>query len=103
MILWHHFREGGWTMYPVFFLGLLAVGSAGRFAWRGEHQLLGFLRWLLAALLAAGGFGFTLAMMMTLTASQGPEDPRQMARIVMEGTTESANVPAAALMFASLA
>jgi hypothetical protein len=97
--LWHLFLEGGWMMYPVFALGLFAVGSAGRFAWRGEHQLLGFLRWLLGALLAAGCLGFTIGLMKTLNASQRPPDPQQMARIVMEGTTEAANVPGAALMF----
>lgn len=88
-------------MYPVFALGLLAAGTAGRFALRGEHQLLGFLHWLLGALLAAGAFGFTVEMMRVLSASQGPEDWLLIARVVMEGTTEAANVPAAALMFAT--
>lgn len=101
--LWHHFLEGGWMMYPVFALGLFTVGTAGRFAWRGEHQLLGFLNWILGALLAAGAFGFTVEMMRILTASQEPSDSLVMARIVMEGTTEAANVPAAALMFATFA
>ena|SRR5688572_4924223 len=97
--LWHLFLEGGWMMYPVFALGLFAVTTGGRFAWRGEHQLLGFLRWLLGALLASGSLGFTIGLMKTLNASQRPPDPQQMARIVMEGFTEAANVPALALMF----
>lgn len=97
--LWHHFLEGGWMMYPVFVLGLLAVGAAGRFAWRGEHQLLGFLYWLVAALLSAGAFGFTVEMMRVLNATQGPESPLWIGRILMEGITEASNVPAAALMF----
>lgn len=100
--LWHSFREGGWSMYPVFALGLVAVGAAARFAWRGEHQLLGFIRWLVAALLATGVFGFTIGMMKTLHASQGPTEPALAARIVMEGTTEASNNLAAALMFTVL-
>lgn len=90
-------------MYPVFALGSLTVGTAGRFAWRGEHQLLGFLYWTLGALLAAGSFGFTVEMMRVLSASQGPDEWLLIARIVMEGATEAANVPAAALMFTTCA
>ena len=103
MVLWHHFLEGGWMMYPVFGLGLLTVGSAARFAARGEHQLLGFIAWMMRTLLAAGGFGFAIEMMRILTASQGPDDAMLMARIVMEGTTEASHVPALALMFMTFA
>lgn len=101
--LWQHFQEGGWAMYPVFVFGLTAVGAAGRFAWRGEHQLLGFIRWVLVTLLASGGFGFTVGMMMTLTAAQQRAEALQMARIVMVGSAESANNLAAVLMFAVVA
>jgi hypothetical protein len=100
--LWHLFLEGGWVMYPVFALGLTAVGTAARFAWRGEHQLLGFLYWILAALLSTGAFGFTVGMMRVLNATQGPENPLWIARILMEGITEAANNPALALMFTIL-
>jgi hypothetical protein len=103
MRLWHHFLEGGWMMYPVFAWGLLTLGTTARFALRGEHQLVVSGAWMLRALLAAGGFGFTIEMMRILSASQGPEDPMLMARIVMEGTTEAAHVPALALMFVTLA
>jgi hypothetical protein len=103
MRLWHHFQEGGWMMYPVFALGLLTVGATARFALRGEHQLLVFSAWMFRALLAAAGFGFVIEMMRILSASQGPDDPMLMARIVMEGTTEACNVPALALMFVTLA
>src|SRR5687768_2136329 len=73
--LWHQFREGGWVMYPVFALGLVAVGAAARFALRGEHQLLPFIRWVIVSLLLTGAFGFTLAMMKTLHAAQKPSEP----------------------------
>lgn len=97
--LWHHFQEGGWMMYPVFLLGLLSVGAAARFAWRGEHQLLSFVTWITRTLLTAGGFGFIVEMMRILHAAQGPDEPMLAARIVMEGTTEACNVPASSLMF----
>ena len=86
-------------MYPVFVFGLLAAGAAGRFAWRGEHQLLGFIRGAAATTLSSGAFGFTAGMMMVFNASRKADDPLQMARIVMEGTSEAANNPAAAFMF----
>jgi hypothetical protein len=94
-----HFQEGGWVMYPVFVLGLVALGTAGRFAWRGEHQLLGFLYWIVAALLSTGAFGFVVGMMKCLHATQGPDNPLWIGRILMEGLTEASNLPASALMF----
>jgi hypothetical protein len=97
--IWAHFQEGGWMMYPVFMLGLMTVGAAGRFAWRGEHQLLPFIGWMLRALLGSGAFGFLVGMMRALHAAQGPENPLNMARIVLEGFAEASHVPAFALMF----
>ena len=75
-------------MYPIFALGLLTVGSSARFALRGEHQLLGFVGWMMRTLLAAAGFGWLAEMMRILSASQGPSDPLLISRIVMEGTQE---------------
>lgn len=89
-------------MYPVFATGLVVAGVAGRFAWRGEHQLLGFIRWTLVALLAFGAMGFAIGAMMLLRAGQQPDDPKQMARIVMEGIAEATNNLAAALMFTAI-
>jgi hypothetical protein len=101
--LFHSFQEGGWVMYFVFALGLVAVGAAGRFALRGEQQLLEFIRWNLRALLLCGLFGFTTGMIKVLHASQLAAGPEQTARILMEGTAEAANNPAAALMYGILA
>jgi hypothetical protein len=100
--LWVLFQEGGWVMYPVFALGLIAVGAAARFALRGEHQLLAFIRWLTATLLLSAAFGFIVGMMRALNASLRPSDPMLAARIVMEGFTEAASLPATALMFSAL-
>jgi hypothetical protein len=100
--LFHSFHEGGWVMYFVFALGLVAVGAAGRFALRGEHQLLEFIRWNLRALLLCGLFGFTTGMIKALHASQRAAEPAQTARIIIEGAAEAANNPAAALMYSIL-
>jgi hypothetical protein len=86
-------------MYPVFLLGVMTVGSAGRFAWRGEHQLLAYINSMLRALLAAGAFGFLVGRMRALHHAQGAGEPTQMARIVMEGIAEASSVPGLALMF----
>lgn len=101
--LYLQFMEGGWVMYPVFAMGFICVGAAARFAWRGEHQLVAFIQWMLRSLLTVGAFGFVVGMMRVLHYAQKPDDARQMARIVMEGTTEASNNVAAALMFSFFA
>jgi hypothetical protein len=90
-------------MYPIFILGLITVGAAARFAWRGEHQLLVFIAWMLRALLASGALGFLMGLMRALHAAQGAEEPVQMARIVMEGINEASHMPGMALMFTTFA
>ena len=101
-----HFREGGWVMYPVFGLGVLAVGAAGRFAWRGEHQLLGFIRWITLSVLGAGAFGFCAGMLLvlscaTLDACMSLHHTDRGA-VLLIGTREALNLPTAALMFVVL-
>src|ERR1041384_8270466 len=101
--LFPSFQEGGWVMYIVFALGLVAVGTAARFALRGEHQLLGFIRWSLRALLLAGVFGFITGMIKVLHAATRASDLALAARLLLEGTSEAANNPASALLFSILA
>jgi hypothetical protein len=97
--MWHRFLEGGWAMYPIFGLGLLAAGAAGRFALRGEHQLLGFVRWLIAALLLMGVFGFSVGSIKVLHAAASRSDLTESARLLSIGFGEAANCLGAALMF----
>jgi hypothetical protein len=109
MGLWHSFREGGWAMYLIFAFGLLGVGAAGRFAWRGEHQLVGFVRWITLTVLACGAFGFFVGIQRLLgfagerlpTAPFWPElslsDRR--ATLLIEGTREALTCVSGALMF----
>lgn len=102
-VLWHSFMDGGWAMYPVFGLGLIVVGVAGRFALRGEHQLLAFIRWMLASLLATGAFGFIIGMMRALHFAQGRPDLDSALRLIMEGLAEAANNLSGALLFTIVA
>lgn len=101
--LGHSFMEGGWVMFIVVGVGLVTLGTAARFALRGEHRLLGFIRYSLRALLLSGLFGFTTGMIKALHyAAALSADFGQTARIVIEGTSEAGNNPAAALLFGIL-
>jgi hypothetical protein len=97
--LWHHFQEGGWAMWPIFGLGLVGVGAAGRFAWRGEHQLLAFVRWLLLTLLACGAFGFSSGMIKVFHYVAQRVAPENRGGILCEGTGEALNNISAGLLF----
>jgi hypothetical protein len=105
--LWHSFQEGGWAMYIIFALGLPGVGAAGRFAWRGEHQLRAFLRWITLTVLATGAFGFAIGEQATLRAvTSGFGEPGvgeslgdHRIAILLMGTQEALNCISGALMF----
>ena len=107
MGLWQNFQEGGWAMYLIFALGLPGVGAAGRFAWRGEHQLIAFLRWIALTLVAAGWFGFFVGMQRALSAlgqfappDQGMGEKRVY--ILIMGLSEALNCVSGSLMFVVL-
>lgn len=107
--LWHSFREGGWAMYPIFAFGFLGVGAAGRFAWRGEHQLVGFVRWISTTIVACGAFGFLIGVQRMLgfagenlvKAPFWPEMtlPERRMTLLIEGTREALNCVSSALLF----
>jgi biopolymer transport protein ExbB/TolQ len=109
--LWHSFQLGGWMMWVIFALGLPGVGAAGRFAWRGEHQLLASLRWLIGTLLASGWFGFfvgeqkalyaTLYRLGEFAASDQALSDQRVA-VLIEGTGEALHCVSGALLFVVL-
>jgi hypothetical protein len=103
MALWHSFQEGGWAMYLIFALGLPGVGAAGRFAWRGEHQLIAFLRWMALTLLATGWFGFFVGMQRALgyRASEFAVS-EQRVFVLLEGLREALTCVSGSLMFVVL-
>lgn len=100
--LWHYFQMGGWAMYPIFVLGLLGVAAAGRFAWRGEHQLLGFLRWLALSVIACGLFGFFAGMIACsrYVVYRAPADRAFL--VLIEGFGEALNNVTASSMFTAV-
>jgi hypothetical protein len=99
--LWHSFQDGGWVMYWIFAFGLTGVASAGRFAWRGEHQLLGFIRWMAVTVLLSGCFGFVVGSQLMLAAATSPpaSDLEARANILLHGTREALSCVSGALMF----
>jgi hypothetical protein len=99
---WQHFQSGGWAMYPIFALGLLGVAAAGRFAWRGEHQLLGFQRWLTLTVVTCGLFGFFAGMIKVcfFVAYRVPQE--QKFAILMAGFGEALSNVTSSLMFTML-
>jgi hypothetical protein len=100
--LWLAFQEGGWMMWFIFLFGLLALSAAGRFAWRGEHQLLGFVRWMCATTFASGVFGFLIGMSKVFQYVVHRVKPGERALILMEGTREALQNTSAALLFVVL-
>jgi hypothetical protein len=103
--LWSSFRDGGWVMYWIFAFGLTAVGTAGRFAWRGEHQLLGFIRWMAVTVLASGWFGFFVGSQQMLRAITNAPTPADLPSIVQRwyillyGVREALSCVSGSLMF----
>jgi hypothetical protein len=95
---WLAFQEGGWMMWFIFLFGLLALSAAGRFALRGEHQLLGFVKWMCATAFGSGVFGFLIGMSKVFQYVVHGAKPGERALILVEGTREALqNVNAASL------
>jgi len=96
-------------MYLIFALGLPGVGAAGRFAWRGEHQLLGYLRWLALTLIASGWFGYFVGTQRMLGFIDSPRFAQfapldqslsdQRVYVLIQGTGEALTCVSASLMF----
>ena len=97
------FRDGGWGMWPVLVFGLLAVVAAARFAWRGEHRLTPFVRWMTATTLSSAVLGFAMAMMAVFNylVTRRPEGD-QLITILFEGTKEALNCITFGLLMTTL-
>lgn len=97
--LWHFFQMGGWAMWLIFALGLVAVGAAGRFAWRGEHQLATFIRWMVLTIVSCGCFGFVVGMIKATSFIAQRVAAAERGRVLIEAVGEALNNIAAALIF----
>lgn len=103
--LWATFQDGGWTMYAIFALGLVGIGAAGRLAWRGEHQLIAFIRWLLLTIFACGWFGFFVGMQRVLQAvvyRLANDSLERRLMTFLEGSKEALTCVSGSLMFVVL-
>jgi len=100
--LWLAFQEGGWMMWFTFLFGLFALTAAGRFAWRGEHQLLGFVRWMCATTFGSGLFGFLIGMSKVFYYVVHRVKPGERAVVLLEGTREALQNLSAASLFVLL-
>ena len=89
-------------MWFIFLFGLLALSAAGRFAWRGEHQLLAFVRWMCATTFASGVFGFLIGMTKVFQYVVHGAKPGERAVILVEGTREALQTLSAASLFVVL-
>jgi hypothetical protein len=98
---WENWQDGGWGMWPILVFGTLAIVAAARFAWRGEHGLTGFVRWMALTTISSAVLGFSTGMHKVLDAVLGHNpkfeaptgaelaDFRTM--ILLEGTKEASN------------
>jgi len=100
--IWENWREGGWGMWPILLFGTLAVLGAARFAWRGEHRLTGFVRWMTFTTGSSAVLGFITGMMATFSylVFQVPESER--GKIMILGTRESSSCLAFGLVMTTL-
>jgi hypothetical protein len=100
--LWARWEDGGWGMWPVLVFGVLALFGAARFAWRGEHGLTGFVRWMTLTTASSTLLGFVAAMQVVFNAIVGhdarieypagiADAPEFRARLLFEGTKEAAS------------
>lgn len=87
--LWVAFQEGGWGMWWLLGLGAVSFVAALRFAWRGEHQCVPFLKWMIVTELLVGGFGFLSGMMLVLRHVIEQVAPEQRWWVLFIGTREA--------------
>jgi hypothetical protein len=106
--LWQNWQDGGWGMWPILVFGVLSVIGAARFAWRGEHDLTGFVRWMLVTTGSSALLGFSSGMQAVFNYLRR-EEPAEVAkvadwriRILFEGTKEASNCLSFGLLLITL-
>ena len=111
--IWENWQDGGWGMWPILMFGLLALVGAARVAWRGEHALTPFVRWMSLTTASSALFGFLTGMHKVFDAAIGhdprfepPTAPAELAdfrfKILFEGTKEASNTLAFAMIWLTL-
>lgn len=85
------FREGGWPMWSILFIGLFLVGASTRFAIKPHPAMKSFLKYLSLAVLAASihGFVMDLGTVFGFVANSESVPDAQVTRILLQGFHES--------------
>jgi hypothetical protein len=100
--LLENWQDGGWGMWFLLVFGALAVTSAARFAWKGDHRLRAFILWMAVTTLASSALSFATGMIKVLGYVAHPSDPEQRLVILVEGTKEALNCITFGLMLVTL-
>jgi hypothetical protein len=83
------FREGGWSMFGIVLLGLVALATSAYYAARPDAQHEGFLKWMSRATFWSVMVGMASDFATTFHAACEIEDANQRSRIALEGSAES--------------
>jgi hypothetical protein len=109
--MWEFFKEGGWGMWAILFLGVALIVSAGRFAVKPERRRTGFLGGLALSTVFATLYALStdLGMVFYTVADRDKVPDAELARTLLQGLKESSRpvsfgsliLTVAALLFAA--
>jgi len=90
-IMWEFFKEGGWPMWSILFIGFFLIGASIRFAVKPHAAKKELLKYLSFATIAAivQGLVMDLGMVFGYTANTENVPDAQLERILLEGFHES--------------
>jgi len=83
------FRNGGWSMFVLVILGLVALGTAAFHAARPDTRHEGFLKWMSRAILWSTLVGVSSDFATTFYFTSQIEDANERGKTVLEGAAES--------------
>jgi len=97
-------REGGWGMYPVLLLGVVALASAIRYAIRPERLCLRFVSilWLTLLVVIVHATVLDVAAVFRYLEDPARAPDAQMARLLVTGLKESSRPAALGGIFLTL-
>lgn len=89
--MWDFFKEGGWGMWAILFVGLGLLAATGRFAWKPDPRRLGFIGGLTLSTAFAVLYALSTDLGTVFGAVAGMEklEGDQRVRILLQGLKES--------------
>ncbi len=89
--MWEFFKEGGWPMWSILFVGFFLLGASLRFAIRPDRAKVGFLKYLSFATLAAAiqGTVMDLGAVFHYTVDRDRVSDAELPRVLLQGFHES--------------